>query len=208
MGLSMDYGSYAPTYATARWAVPWVLAPLVDRVRQTPRGARILEIGCGTGNYLKALGSSVPDRRYVGFDRSRDMLAQASARGIRGNYAVGDADHGFPLGTSGFALAFVVDVLHHIVAYATFFAELVRVLEPGGLFVAVTDSGENMTRRSLSRFFPEILPIERQRYPAFDELDRHAKPAGLRRTATLLAEGLIDLDDGSSLSLKRNDRPR
>lgn len=191
----MDYGAYAPTYARARWAVPWVLAPLVDHVRRTPLGAPVLEIGCGTGNYLEALRASVPGRRYVGFDRSREMVARASTRGTRCSYAVGDADRGFPLRTGGFAFAFVVDVLHHIVEYLTFFAELVRVLEPGASFLAVTDSDENMSRRSLTRFFPEILPIERGRYPSFEELDRYAEAVGLKRTATLLAEGRIELDD-------------
>lgn len=195
MGLPMDYGAYAPTYATARWAVPWVLAPLVARARETPRGAGVLEIGCGTGNYLEALARSVSDRRWVGLDRSREMLAQACTRAVRGGYAVADADRALPLRTGAFALAFVVDVLHHLTAYPTFFAEIARVLEPDGCLVAVTDSDENMTRRSLSRFFPEILPVERSRYPSFEELDRHASGAGLRRTATALAEGTIELDD-------------
>lgn len=195
MGLPMDYGAYAPTYATARWAVPWVLAPLADRARRTSSGARILEIGCGTGNYLEALAGAVPDRRWIGLDRSREMLAQACARGGWGTYAVGDADRAFPVRSGACALAFVVDVLHHLTAFATFFAEVARVLAPGGSFVAVTDSDENMARRSLSRFFPEVLPIERSRYPSFEELDRHAIGAGLRRSATALAEGTIELDD-------------
>lgn len=192
----MDYGAYAPTYATARFAVPWVLAPLAERVRGTRRGALVLEIGCGTGNYLEALGAGVPERRYLGLDRSREMLAQALARGgRRGLYAVADADAGLPLGAGTVALAFVVDVLHHLADYRTFFAEVARVLEPGGDFLAVTDSDENMAKRSLTRFFPEVLPVERGRYPSIDELDVRAREAGLRRAATSLAEGFIDLDD-------------
>jgi SAM-dependent methyltransferase len=196
MGKPMDYGAYAPTYATARWAVPWVLEPLAERVRALRRGARVLEIGCGTGNYLEALGRGVPGRRYFGFDRSVGMLAQALPRGAtHGSYAAGDADAGFPLAGAAFALAFVVDVLHHLADYRVFFGEVARVLEPGGSLVAVTDSDENMAKRSLTRFFPEILPVERERYPSLAELDVHAGAAGLERTATILAEGLIDLDD-------------
>ncbi len=196
MGKPMDYGAYAQTYATTRWAVPWVLAPLAEAVRSTRPGAGILEIGCGTGNYLEGLGATIPERRYLGLDRSREMVGLATARVPgRGVYGVADADAGLPLRPGTIALAFVVDVLHHLTNYGTLFAEVERVLEPGGGFIAVTDSDENMRRRSLSRFFPEILPLERERYPGFDELDRHARSVGLRRAATSVVEGYIELDE-------------
>jgi SAM-dependent methyltransferase len=113
---------------------------------------------------------------------------------VRGAYGAADADAGLPLEAGTIALAFVVDVLHHLTDYGTFFAGVARVLEPGGAFVAVTDSDDNIQRRSVSRFFSEILPAERERYPTFDELDRHACAAGLRPAATTLAEGHIELD--------------
>ena len=34
MGIPMDYGSYAPTYAKARWAMPWIVGPLLEAVRR------------------------------------------------------------------------------------------------------------------------------------------------------------------------------
>ncbi len=107
MGIPMDYGSYAATYATARWAMPWIVDPLLALVRRAPRHARIVEIGCGTGNYLEALRDLVPPRGYVGLDRSIEMLAQAVRRGGEVRYAVADADGALPLGSGRFALAFV-----------------------------------------------------------------------------------------------------
>jgi SAM-dependent methyltransferase len=190
----MDYGSYASTYATARWAMPWIVRPLLERVERAADGARILEIGCGTGNYLEALRDAAPERRYTGLDRSFEMLVQATRRG-RGGYASADADRCLPLRSGAFALAFLVDVLHHLTEYRTFFSEVARVLEPSGAFVAVTDSDENIRKRSLTRFFPEVLDVERRRYPSLEQLDAAAAPAGLRRVRTELAEGYVELDD-------------
>jgi SAM-dependent methyltransferase len=190
----MDYGSYASTYATARFAVPWVVRPLEVEALGTPAQARIVEIGCGTGNYLEALREALPDRAYVGLDRSREMIAEA-ARRRAGGYAVANADRALPLRSGSCALAYVVDVLHHLTDYPTFFWEVARVLAPGGTFVAVTDSEENMRKRSLTRFFPELLPVDLARYPTLESLDGPARAAGLHRATTALAEGHIDLDD-------------
>ncbi len=195
MGIPMDYGSYAPTYARARWAMPWIVAPLLEVVQGAPPRARVVEIGCGTGNYLEALREAAPDRRYVGIDRSGEMVRQAVLRRGGGAYGVADADRALPLRSRACAVAFVVDVLHHLADYETFFAEVARVLEPCGTFVAVTDSEENMRKRSLTRFFPEILEVERARYPSLEQLDAAAARAGLRRSATSLAEGEVELDD-------------
>ena len=51
----MDYDAYAPTYSWARKAVPWVLEPLLRSCSTLSTGASVLEIGCGTGNYISAL---------------------------------------------------------------------------------------------------------------------------------------------------------
>ena len=41
----MDYDQYAPTYSWARWAVPWVLAPLARVAAALPSGSTVLEAG-------------------------------------------------------------------------------------------------------------------------------------------------------------------
>jgi SAM-dependent methyltransferase len=191
----MDYGSYAATYGVARWAVPWVLAPLERAVRASAGGGLVVDVGCGTGNYLRALRERVADRRYAGLDLSHAMLAEGRRAGTAAALAVADADRALPVAAGAAALAFSVDVLHHLVRYDVFFAEVARVLAPGGSFVAVTDLEENLRKRSLTRFFPEILQVELARYPRLEVLDAAAEAAGLRRTSADLAEGWYDLDD-------------
>ena len=45
-----------------------------------PKGATVLEIGCGTGRNLIAAAKRYPDARFYGFDISSEMLRTAEAR--------------------------------------------------------------------------------------------------------------------------------
>jgi SAM-dependent methyltransferase len=191
----MDYDDYAATYAHTRWAVPWILEPLRRAAGRTPSGATIVEIGCGTGNYVVALAAAVPGRVYKGFDLSTGMLQVARARRSSVEFAVGNADQTFPYGDRSAALAFAVDVVHHLERIDNFICEAARILEPAGELIVVTDSAENVRRRSLTRFFPEILAIELARYPELAVLHAAAGAAGFDLCGEEPAEGSIPLDD-------------
>src|SRR2546427_4420819 len=160
-----DYDEYAPTYAWARWAVPWIVSPLARIVDALPADAAVLEIGCGTGNYIRGLAESRSELVYAGFDLSEAMLQEARGWGSKVTFVRGDAAKESPFPSQSFAAAFAVDVIHHIGDLPRFFTEAHRVLLPGGHLAIVTDSEDTLKRRSLTAFFPEILAIERIRYP-------------------------------------------
>lgn len=173
-----DYEEYAPTYAWARFAVPWVLQPLAALVSELPEPA-VLEIGCGTGNYVRALAEAHSNGAFTGLDLSPAMLREA--RSFRPSVALvcGDASTAFPFADRTFQMAFAVDVIHHIEDVSRFFSEAGRVLSPNGQLVIVTDSEDTLRRRSLTKFFPEIFPIELARYPRIQHLQEEAKQTGL-----------------------------
>jgi len=191
----MDYDQYAPTYAWARTAVPWVLAPFIRSVDGLSKGSTVIEAGCGTGNYICALAEHRPDLTYLGFDLSQPMLDVAQARGTSVKFVKADASSGFPCADGVAALVFAVDVVHHLVDLKRFFEECRRALGIGGRAIIVTDSVETMRARSLTKFFPESLRIEQQRYPALEELHRAASAAGLVLTLEEEAIGDIPLSD-------------
>jgi SAM-dependent methyltransferase len=80
-----------------------------DHVLPWP-GARVLDLGCGTGELLDFLG----DVRYTGVDVSEDYIASAREHyGNRAEFFVGDATSIETL-VEEFDLALAVGVLHHL----------------------------------------------------------------------------------------------
>jgi SAM-dependent methyltransferase len=88
---ALDYDALAAEYARHRQVHPGVLQALhqaAQGLRHTTQGlqhtmqgnTRVLEVGCGTGNYLLALAASTGCAGW-GIDPSEGMLAQARVRG-------------------------------------------------------------------------------------------------------------------------------
>jgi hypothetical protein len=84
--------------------------------------------------------------------------------------------------------------VHHLADLHRFFAEVQRVLVPGGTMFIATDSEGTLRRRSLTVFFPEILQVELNRYPTITQLHAGATAAKLLCTSESKVEGRIPLD--------------
>ena len=163
----------------------------------------MLEIGCGTGNYIIDLSKLVSGNNYFGFDISDEMLNIAKSRSNVVEFKIGDAEKVFPYGSSCFNCAFAVDVIHHIVNIENFFKETARCLKPKCSFLLVTDLENNIKNRSLSKFFPEILQVELDRYPTFESLKKFSLKSGLFLDKIIKAEGYREIDDEFIEKVKR-----
>lgn len=90
-------------------------------------GARICEVGCGTGLLLKEVAPVSADA--LGVDISRRMLMQAHQRRL--NVVQGSAT-ALPLSNDSFDLVYSFKVLPHIRDIRLALDEVARVLVPGG----------------------------------------------------------------------------
>ena len=113
------------------------LAPVARRF--APEGSRVLEVGCGYGRNLVALGT-LPLGLLVGCDVSRAELVKAQARiaarpgGVTPRLVTHPADR-LPFRDDAFDLVVLWQVLEHVIgadAKAALVAECVRVLKSGG----------------------------------------------------------------------------
>jgi len=100
-----------------------IVAPLA-------RGARALEVGCGTGLILERI-SRVADDAW-GVDLSAGMLGKARARGLK--VVQGSATH-VPFSNASFDLVCSFKVLAHVPDIGRALSEAARVTRPGGHMV-------------------------------------------------------------------------
>lgn len=101
-----------------------------------PPGARVLELGCGTGRNLDRIARRWPGMRLHGIDISREMLASARARlGETARLALADAsafDAQGLLGTARFDRIVISFALSMIPPWPETVAHAATLLAPGG----------------------------------------------------------------------------
>jgi SAM-dependent methyltransferase len=175
--MQLDYDELAAEYAANRTVHPEVLRQLVETGR-IYAGSKVLEVGCGTGNYAEALVRATGCRCW-GIDPSVRMLAEARRRDPLLEFTRGTAES-LDFDCDFFDIVFSVDVIHHVKDRPKAFEEAVRVVRDGGRVCTVTDSEQIIrTRRPLSDFFPETVAVDLARYPAMSELRTMMSKAGL-----------------------------
>jgi SAM-dependent methyltransferase len=191
----MDYDSAAEAYGNTRWALPWIVTPLAEALVAKGNKLDVLDIGCGTGDYLAALSVLHPDCRFAGFDLSERMADIARSRCSNAIIRAGDAGRRFPFADATADVMICVNVLHHLTAYEGFFSEVRRIARPGSSLLVATDSGEDILGRSLAKLFPETVALNLARYPTIDELVRLARAGGLVLIDVRGASGELEFDD-------------
>jgi ubiquinone/menaquinone biosynthesis C-methylase UbiE len=133
------------------------------------RGARVLDVGCGTGHFSQPLAAA---NAVVGVDLSAEMLAFARTKGLAPVRAAAEA---LPFGGGRFDVVLAASVIQLIPDGAAFVRELLRVVRPGGRVVICTINAGNAALGLL-----RIL--ERKKYRHFHLYPR-AELAALVRAA-------------------------
>lgn len=113
---------------------------------------RVLDIGCGVGSLHPYLRDVMP--RLHGCDISHDSIERARHDNPSVEYATYDADAALPYAAGSFDLAFAVCVVHHVPPHRwpAFFADMRRVVRPGGLVCIIEHNPLNpLTRLAVLR---------------------------------------------------------
>jgi len=99
-------------------------------------GKDVLDAACGTGRYAVRLAQA--GARVCGVDASEEMLAAAkrkqSEAGVNVDFRLGDLTR-LPCADASFDLAVCALALCHVADLSSVFAELARVLRPGGRLI-------------------------------------------------------------------------
>ncbi len=184
--MKIDYDKIASEYSQHRKVHPGVLAELI-RLSTVSGNSKVLEVGCGTGNYAVALRTLVGCMVWA-VDPSEEMLSRAKDRSAEINFMLGKAEK-LDFSQCFFDLVFSVDVIHHLSSPLDFFREAYRVLNSSGKICTVTDSEWVIRHREpLSVYFPETVEIELKRYPRIEELKRIMMQVGFGEAKETMVE--------------------
>jgi ubiquinone/menaquinone biosynthesis C-methylase UbiE len=106
----------------------------------SPADRRVLDIGCGTGQFAAALLERFPETRVWGMDLSDGMLRQCSQRcqvaDGRLRLVQGDSQR-LPFEDDSFDVVTCTHSFHHYPRQAQVITEMHRVLRPGGRLVII-----------------------------------------------------------------------
>jgi len=115
----------------ARRAPGAVFGPLKLRA-----GLRVLDVGCGTGDYLRIMAPLVAPGPAVGLDLSATLIARAQQRAAADDthvsFGVGDV-YSLPFPDASFDRVVATQILLHLADPWRAVTEMRRVLAPGGL---------------------------------------------------------------------------
>ncbi len=173
MNYNIDYDNISENYSIYRNASSTVVNHILEKIKNK-NIKRILEIGCGTADYLYALTQQLKCDSY-GFDNSENMISEANIKNPGLNLSINDINNVFDYTDIFFDLAYSVDVIHYVKDLNHYFKECSRILNKDGVIFTITDSEEDLENRTITQYFPESLEIEKKRYPGTYKIVKNMK---------------------------------
>lgn len=120
-------------------------------------GARVVEVGCGTGRWLRMLRA--PGILATGADASFGMLSHATTPVVQ---AMAEQ---LPWTSRSIDRVFCVNAFHHFADKRAFLSEARRVLRPGGRVMTIgLDPHTGIDRWFIYDYFESALERDRSRY--------------------------------------------
>jgi ubiquinone/menaquinone biosynthesis C-methylase UbiE len=163
-------------YLTERRWLPWAL-------EGTDLGEHVLEVGAGPGAATAELARRA--RTVTSLEYSHDFCVRLQAKVNAASVVQGDASV-LPFESQTFTSAIAVLVLHHLStgdAQDRAFAEIYRVLKPGGVFVALEIQDGWLTR--VTHFRSTFVPV------SIDGLNSRLRAAGFSNISVNNRNGAI-----------------
>ncbi|MBI3088448.1 MAG: methyltransferase domain-containing protein [Candidatus Omnitrophica bacterium] len=157
---------------------------------------RLLDVGCGTGEFERMAIERFPEVTIVGIDATPAMieLAQAKLAGCPGvTFHVGWADT-LPFGAEAFDAVVCTNTLHHLHAPKQALREWVRVLRPRGQLIVV-DWCRDFWHCRLMHYWLRAVDRTYATMPRLAELQAMAEELGLavEGTSRFIAEPLYGM---------------
>jgi ubiquinone/menaquinone biosynthesis C-methylase UbiE len=190
---------YFDSFAYSRHKLEQVLVHYLDPL---PNGAKLLDVGCGTGNLLRRLGA-----RFVcaGCDPAEEMLRRARARNPGVELKVAPAEK-LPFEDDHFDAVLCIEVVRYLADPRPALSELARVLRPGGLALVT------FAPLATTTLYPLVNAVtSRVRLPGLTHVRQHFQTVrGIERLLAGAGFGSVEVNAryfGPFIYLNRLSRP-
>lgn len=186
--MQVNYNKISKTYDQVRAENRDVIDLFIDEVRISDQ-SKVLDFGCGTGNYANTLQKRTKAQVY-GVEPSDGMREKAAAKNPYLTVVKGNHEH-IPFADNTFDFVYMTDVIHHVPDLGMMFREIGRVLKNGGLLCIVTESHEQIDNRFYVKYFPTTATVDKGRYPDIDEIIGKAQEQSFQHVKNvIIGEGM------------------
>lgn len=161
--MSQLYDRIGVDYDFTRACDPIILSKIIELLN-VPPNAKILDIGCGTGNYTIAMSNQ--GLQMWGLDISDTMLNSARSKRSNVQWYTGSVDT-IPLDSNVFDGCICTLACHHFRNLNVAFQEVSRVINRGR-FVILSCSHKQLRNYWLYKYFPNELELITSYMPDLD----------------------------------------
>lgn len=146
------YDNIGISYDSTRKADEYIVNRIIEFL-DLPFGSKVVDIGCGTGNYTIALQQK--GFNMCGVDCSQEMLRKAIVKCSTVEWVLSKAED-LSLNNQTFDGAICTLAIHHFDSIKAAFSEIYRVMRKGK-FILFTCSHEQLRHYWLYEFFPDVI---------------------------------------------------
>jgi ubiquinone/menaquinone biosynthesis C-methylase UbiE len=170
----VDFKVYALNYDRHRKADIKLVETAIDSL-SLDKTAKILDFGCGTGNYIKEFEIKGYNNLF-GLDQSVEMCKMASEKT---SAIIENGSHiKIPFEDDFFDTIIIVDVVHFIEDLHSLFNGLERICKENGRIFIATQSHAQIEARIYSKYFPSTTKIDKLRHHDINKIINVAESCG------------------------------
>jgi ubiquinone/menaquinone biosynthesis C-methylase UbiE len=143
----------------------------------------VLDLSCGTGNYLKSQIMEYPLPWYkinwIGIDKSKEMIKKALEKRLKANLIVGDVVD-IPLENNSINYIKNRFAFHHYTEKNKSVKEMYRILKKGGSLSILNLNHEYMRYSWVYKYFPGSIKLDNERFSKITDLYKMLEDNGFK----------------------------
>ncbi len=174
------YNTIGKQYNSTRKADKYIANKMMELLAPDNNGIYV-DIGCGTGNYLKAFTDK--GHRFYGIDPSETMLEKARLHCTAATLVQAHAEQ-LPIADGFFNGATAMFTLHHWTSILTGLQEVNRVLKPGSKMVIFSITPDQLDGYWLQHYFPKMIEKSKEQIPGLDAMYTLFEKSNFKKVTT------------------------